>query len=84
MLAYAPKEVPLGDNLISLFRQAVLRTKVQSTLATLHGQVLAISASWHRDAENNTLILSLPRKRRAWFMGLWTRSDDPPVIPVPT
>jgi hypothetical protein len=82
MLAYAPKEVLLGDNLISLFRQAVLRTKVQPTLATLHGQVLAIGASWHREADNNTLILSLPRKRRAWFKGLWTRSEDPPVIPV--
>jgi len=70
----------LAYNLISLFRQAVLRTKVQSTLATLHGQVLTIGASWHPDANNNTLILSLPRKRRAWFMGLWSRLDDPPVI----
>jgi len=74
----------LAYNLISLFRQAILRTKVQPTLTTLHGQVLAIGASWHRDADNNTLILSLPRKRRAWFNGLWTRSDDPPVIPVAT
>jgi hypothetical protein len=74
----------LAYNLISLFRQAVLRTKVQPTLATLHGQVLAIGASWHRDADNKTLILSLPRKRRAWFKGLWSRLDDPPVIPVST
>jgi hypothetical protein len=60
-----------------------MRTKVQHTLATLHGQVLAIGASWHRDADNNTLILSLPRKRRAWFMGLWSNSEHPPVIPAP-
>jgi hypothetical protein len=73
----------LAYNLISLFRQAVMRTKVQHTLATLHGQVLAIGASWHRDADNNTLILSLPRKRRAWFMGLWSNSEHPPVIPAP-
>jgi hypothetical protein len=73
----------LAYHLISLFRQAVMRTKVQHTLATLHGQVLAIGASWHRDADNNTLILSLPRKRRAWFMGLWSNSEHPPVIPAP-
>jgi hypothetical protein len=74
----------LAYNLISLFRQAVLRTKVQSTLATLHGQVLAIGASWHHDPDNNTLILSLPRKRRAWFKGLWSNSEHPPAIPVAT
>ena len=72
----------LAYNLMSLFRQAIMRTKVQPTLATLHGQVVAIGASWHRDAANNTLILSVPRRRRAWFMGLWSHSGHPPVIPV--
>jgi hypothetical protein len=74
----------LAYNLISLFRQAVMRTKVQPTLATLHGQVLAVGASWHRDATNNTLILSVPRRRRAWFMGLWSHAGHPPVIPLAT
>lgn len=55
----------LAYNLMSLFRQAVMRTKVQPTLATLHGQVLAVAASWHRDTTNNTLVLSVPRRRRA-------------------
>jgi hypothetical protein len=32
----------LAYNLMSLFRQAVLRTRVQHTLPTLHGLVLAI------------------------------------------
>ena len=72
----------LAYKLISLFRQAVMRTKVQHTLATLHSQVLAIGASWHRDADHNTLILSPPRKRRAWFMGLWSNSGHPLIIPV--
>lgn len=72
----------LAYNLMSLFRQAVMRTKVQHTLATLHGQVLAIGASWHRDASCNTLILSVPRRRRAWFEGLWSNAGHPPVIPV--
>ena len=72
----------LAYNLMSLFRQAVMRTKVQPTLATLHGQVLAVGASWHRDTANNTLILSVPRRRRAWFMGSWSNAGHPPVIPV--
>jgi hypothetical protein len=74
----------LAYNLMSLFRQAVLRSKVQPTLSTLHGQVLAVGASWHRDPNNNTLILSVPRRRRAWFSGLWSNAGHPPVIPVAT
>lgn len=72
----------LAYNLMSLFRQAMMRTKVQHTLSTLHGQALAIAASWHRDAERNTLILSVPRRRRGWFEGLWSNAGHPPVIPV--
>ncbi|MFO7543308.1 MAG: hypothetical protein R6W97_10975, partial [Thiobacillus sp.] len=71
----------LAYNLMSLFRQAVLRTKVQHTLSTLHGQVLAIGASWHRDDERNTLILSVPRRRRVWFEGLWSNAGRSPSFP---
>ncbi|WP_148262036.1 transposase [Methylomonas methanica] len=35
----------LAYNLMSLFRQAVLRSRVQHTLSTLHGLVLAIGGS---------------------------------------
>ena len=40
----------LTYNLMSLFRQAVLRSRVQHTLSTLHGLVLAIGGAWHPDA----------------------------------
>ena len=73
----------LAYNLISLFRQAVMRAKVQPTLLTLHQQVLAVGASWHRDPERNILMLSVPRRRRAWFDGLWTNAGHPPVIQAP-
>ncbi len=73
----------LAYNLMSLFRQAVMRTKVQPTLLTMHQQVLAVGASWHRDPERNTLMLSVPRRRRAWFDGLWANAGQSPVIPVP-
>lgn len=67
----------LAYNLMSLFRQAVLRSRVQHTLSTLHGLVLAIGGSWHKDAGQNRLLLSVPRRRRAWFAGLWTNAAEP-------
>lgn len=70
----------LAYNLMSLFRQAVLRTRVQHTLSTLHGLVLAIGGSWHHDASQNKLMLSVPRRKRAWFAGLWANASAPPVI----
>ncbi len=71
----------LAYNLMSLFRQAVLRSRVQHTLSTLHGLVLAIGASWHKGAGQNRLMLSVPRRKRAWFAGLWANASAPPVIP---
>lgn len=72
----------LAYNLMSLFRQAVMRTKVQHTLSTLHGQVLAIAASWSPNPNSQTLILSVPRRRRGWFEGLWSNAGHPPSIPL--
>lgn len=71
----------LAYNLMSVFRQAVLRSRVQHTLSTLHGLVLAIGASWHRSKGENRLMLSVPRRKRAWFAGLWANASAPPAIP---
>ena len=70
----------LAYNLMSLFRQAVLRSKIQHTLSTLHGLVLAIGGSWHTDNSQNKLMLSVPRRKRAWFSGIWANASAPPVI----
>jgi Transposase DDE domain group 1 len=70
----------LAYNLMSLFRQAVLRSRVQHTLSTLHGLVLAVGGSWHKDASQSRLMLSVPRRKRAWFSGLWANASAPPVI----
>jgi Transposase DDE domain group 1 len=71
----------LAYNLMSLFRQAVLRSRIQHTMSTLHGLVLAVGGSWHKDASQNRLMLSVPRRKRAWFSGLWANASAPPVIP---
>jgi len=70
----------LAYNLMSLFRQAVLRSRIQHTLSTLHGLVLAIGASWHQGSSQNKLMLSVPRRKCAWFAGLWATASAPPVI----
>ena len=67
----------LAYNLMSLFRQAVLRCRIQHTLSTLHGLVLAVGGSWHPDASQNTLMLSIPRRKRPWFAGLWAHASAP-------
>lgn len=71
----------LAYNLMSLFRQAVLRSRIQHTLSTLHGLVLAIGGSWHKNTSENRLMLCLPRRKRAWFSGLWANAAAPPLIP---
>lgn len=72
----------LAYNLMSVFRQTVMRAKIQPTLATLHQQVLAVGAFWHRDPKQNQLLLAVSRRRRAWFEGLWANTGHPPVLPV--
>jgi len=71
----------LAYNLMSLFRQAVMRSRVQHTLSTLHGLVLTVGGAWHKDATQNRLVLSVSRRKRAWFSGLWANAAAPPVIP---
>ena len=70
----------LAYNLMSLFRQAVLCSHIQHTLSTLHGLVLTIGGAWHPHTSQNKLMLSVPRRKRAWFSGLWANASAPPVI----
>jgi hypothetical protein len=72
----------LAYNLMSVFRQAVMRAKIQPTLTTLHQQVLAVGAYWNRAPNQNQLLLAVSRRRRAWFEGLWANAGHPPVLPI--
>ena len=69
----------LAYNLMSLFRQSVMRSRIQHTLSTLHGLVLAIGGRWLGSHGNERLLLSVPRRKRAWFVGLWANATGPPV-----
>ena len=73
----------LAYNLMSLFRQSIMRTSVQPTMATLRHQVFAAPA-WCGDKNGpraDQYPLAMPRQRRAWFSGLWSAAIDPPRIP---
>ena len=76
----------LAYNLMSVFRQTVMRQKVHHMLATLHHQVLAVGAYWEgvskKDNPTNkpTLRLAVTRKRRPWFEGLWANAAEPVTL----
>lgn len=68
----------LAYNLMSMFRQYVLRKTVQPTLATLQRNVFAIGAVWKSTTDKRgrpILRLHIPLKRRKWFEGLWARAS---------
>lgn len=46
---------------MSLFRQAVLRSRILHTLST-HGLILAVGSGWHNDVSQNRLMLSVPER----------------------
>ena len=73
----------LAYNLMSLFRQSVMRTSVQPTMATLRHRVIAAPA-WCADENGpraDQYTVAMPRQRRAWFAGLWSAALDPPRMP---
>jgi len=37
--------------------------------------VLAVGGAWKGDNGKNHLLLPVPRKKRAWFSGLWANAS---------
>jgi hypothetical protein len=74
--------VMLAYNLMSLFRQVVLGSKVQPTLKTLRYKVFAVGGYLTKNGNARVLKLSLAMRRREWFTGLWdkSRAFDLPAI----
>ncbi len=75
--------VIMAYNFISLFRQVVLNTKVHEQMKTLRYKVFAIGGYIIKNGNQRILKLSLAMKRREWFTGLWTNTNNiksPPVF----
>lgn len=66
----------LAYNLMALFRQFILNSKVQNTLSTLRYRTFAIGAYFQKLKGKYILKLSVNRKRREWFDGLWNQSNQ--------
>lgn len=68
--------VMLAYNMMSVFRQFILNSKVQHTLSTLRYKTFAIGAYFQKKNQKYILKLSLNMKRREWFTGLWNQSNQ--------
>ena len=75
----------LAYNLMSLFRQAVLRATVTrkgteepiaQTLRTLRYQLFAKAGYVGREGRHHVLKLNIPQRHREWFEGLWNRAKS--------
>jgi hypothetical protein len=66
----------LAYNLMTVFRQFILNSKVQHTLSTLRYKTFAIGAYFQKNNGKYILRLSLNMKRREWFTGLWNESNQ--------
>jgi hypothetical protein len=67
--------VMMAYNLMSLFRQVVVKGKTQQFLKTLRYKTFAIGAYMVKDGNIKILKLSLAMQRREWFKGLWSTSN---------
>ncbi|HUI91901.1 MAG TPA: transposase [Chitinivibrionales bacterium] len=74
------RSIMVAYNLISLFRQFVLRQKNQTTLSALRFKCFALGAWISKHAHQRALKISLAREKRAWLDGLFdiARSSSPP------
>ncbi len=63
--------VMIAYNLMSLFRHLVLQEKTQKTLSTLRYKIFAIGRILKKINGVLKLRISLVKKRRNWFAGLW-------------
>ena len=67
--------VMLAYNLMSLFRQSILGSKVQHKLSTLRYRLFVMGGYMVKDGNRRILKLSLAMKRREWFLGLWDKTS---------
>ena len=66
----------IAYDLMSLFRQIVLKTKSQATLNTLRFKCFALGAWISKHAGKRVLKISLTQGRRTWLDGLFSTIDD--------
>lgn len=68
--------VALAYNIMSLFKQVVMQSNVESRLKTIRYKVLSIGSYMTSKGNQRILKLSLAMKRRKSFIGLWENSSN--------
>lgn len=68
--------VMVAYNLMSLFKTAIIRSKVTPSLSTLKFQCIAIGSYLSKSSRKKTLILSAKEKRRDFFERLFGNLSD--------
>ncbi len=66
----------IAYNLMSLFKQAVLKTDQLYQLKTMRYKILLIGGYITKQGNQRILKMSLAMKRRKWIKGIWTNSKD--------
>lgn len=79
------RTVMLAYNMMSVFRQALLKAPKAIRLSTMRFQCFALGSWIGRNGRKKVLRISLPRQRRPWFDGLFDRiSALEAPWPIPT
>jgi Transposase DDE domain group 1 len=68
--------VMMAHNVMSLFRQLLLKETPHATLKTLRYKLFAIPGYITQSGKKQFLNLALQMKKRSWFEGLWTQSNQ--------
>ncbi len=72
-------------NLMSLFKQVVVKDKIRPTLKTIRYNCLGIGSYITKNGRDRILKMSLNIKRRSWITKLWENAQgiEPPFIYIP-
>jgi hypothetical protein len=66
----------MAFNLMSLFRQTLLKTRPRHTLKTLRYKLFGTAGYITHEGRKHILKLALAMKRRTWMTGLWEQSSN--------
>ena len=78
--------IMIAFNLMSLFKQVIIKDKVRPMLKTIRYSCLGIGSYIIKNGRDRILKMSLNIKRRSWITKLWENAADidSPFINIPT
>jgi len=76
--------IMVAFNLMSLFKQVIVKEKVRLTLKTIRYRCLGIGSYLTKSGRDKILKISVNMKRRSWITKLWEYAGDlePPFITI--